>query len=500
MSSDNSRISQQELEQYLWGAAVLLRGDVDPGEYKNIIFPLMFFKRISDVYDEEFEEALKESDEDLEYAKFAENHRFIVPDDAHWKDVREITTSVGKAIQKAMRAVEKANPDKLEGIFGDGNWTNKDRLNDKTLIDLLEHFSSLDLTIKNVPQDQFGNAYEYLIKKFADDSGHTAAEFYTNRTVVRLMALIMDPKSGESIYDPTCGSGGMLLNSLLLAKERGEEYRNIKLYGQEINLITSAIARMNMFIHDVGDFHIIRGDTLENPAFIKSDRVQQFDMVIANPPYSIKKWNQNAWTKDPWNRNIYGTPPQGCADYAFFQHIICSMKEDTGRCAILWPHGILFRDSEQSMRAKLIEEDYVDCVIGLGPNLFYNSPMEACVIICRKIKSEERKGKILFINGFEDFIQEKQQAFLSDENLQTLFDLYTNYENVSRKSYVATAKEVKENDYNLNVPLYVEKYNLGEVKEPLEVLIQEWTESSQRIKEANKEIFSILSEVGLNDQ
>lgn len=460
----------------------------------------MFFKRISDVYDEEFEEALRESDGDLEYAQFAENHRFIVPDGSHWKDVREITTDVGKAIQNAMREIEKANPDKLEGIFGDGNWTNKDRLNDKTLIDLLEHFSSLNLTIKNVPQDQFGNAYEYLIKKFADDSGHTAAEFYTNRTVVRLMALIMDPKSGESIYDPTCGSGGMLLNSLLLVKERGEEYRNIKLYGQEINLITSAIARMNMFIHDVGDFHIIRGDTLENPAFIKNDRVQQFDMVIANPPYSIKKWNQSGWTKDPWGRNIYGTPPQSCADYAFFQHIICSMKEDTGRCAILWPHGILFRDSEQSMRAKLIEDDYVDCVIGLGPNLFYNSPMEACIVICRKSKPAERKGKILFINGFEDVIQEKQQAFLSDKNIQILFDLYKNYENVSRKSYVATINEVKENDYNLNVPLYVEKYDLGEVKEPLEMLIQEWTESSRRIKQANEEIFSILSEVGLNDQ
>lgn len=500
MSSDNLHVNQQELEQYLWGAATLLRGGVDPGEYKNIIFPLMFFKRISDVYDEEFEEALRESDGDLEYAQFAENHRFIVPDGSHWKDVREITTNVGKAIQDAMREIEKANPDKLEGIFGDGNWTNKDRLNDKTLIDLLEHFSNLKLTIKNVPQDQFGNAYEYLIKKFADDSGHTAAEFYTNRTVVRLMALIMDPKTEESIYDPTCGSGGMLLNSLLLAKERGEEYRNIKLYGQEINLITSAIARMNMFIHDVGDFHIIRGDTLENPAFIKNDRVQQFDMVIANPPYSIKKWNQSGWTKDPWGRNIYGTPPQGCADYAFFQHIICSMKEDTGRCAILWPHGILFRDSEQSMRAKLIEDDYVDCVIGLGPNLFYNSPMEACIVICRKSKPAERKGKILFINGFEDVIQEKQQAFLSDENIQTLFDLYKNYENVSRKSYVATINEVKENDYNLNVPLYVEKYDLGEVKEPLKVLLHEWTESSQRIKEANEEIFSILSEVGLNDQ
>ncbi|WP_235270843.1 HsdM family class I SAM-dependent methyltransferase [Methanosarcina mazei] len=398
-----------------------------------------------------------------------------------------------------MREIEKANPDKLEGIFGDGNWTNKDRLNDKTLIDLLEHFSSLNLTIKNVPQDQFGNAYEYLIKKFADDSGHTAAEFYTNRTVVRLMALIMDPNSGESIYDPTCGSGGMLLNSLLLVKERDEEYRNIKLYGQEINLITSAIARMNMFIHDVGDFHIIRGDTLENPAFIKNDRVQQFDMVIANPPYSIKKWNQGGWTKDPWGRNIYGTPPQGCADYAFFQHIICSMKEDTGRCAILWPHGILFRDSEQGMRAKLIEDDYVDCVIALGKNLFYNSVMEACIVICRKNKPVERKEQILFINGFEEVVQDKQQAFLSDENIQTLFDLYTKNESVPRKSYVSSLEEVRNNNYSLNVPLYVQKYDLGEIKEPINELIQKWNEGSQNIKKSTEEIFSILKGVGFNE-
>lgn len=291
----NSGISQRELENYLWGAANLLRGAIDPGEYKNIIFPLMFFKRISDVYDEEFEIALSESDGDLEYASFSENHRFQIPDGAHWKEIRTITSNVGKSIKDAMVRIENANMNKLSGIFGDTNWTNKERLSDKNLIDLIEHFSTINLSVKNIPQDEFGNAYEYLIKKFADDSGHTAAEFYTNRTVVRLMALICDPKSGETIYDPTCGSGGMLLNALLLAKEKGEEYRNIKLYGQEINLITSAIARMNMFIHGIEDFEIVRGDTLSNPAFIENDRVMQFDVVMANPPYSVSKWNREAW-------------------------------------------------------------------------------------------------------------------------------------------------------------------------------------------------------------
>lgn len=282
-------ITEQELEAYLWQAANLLRGVIDASEYKSIIFPLMFFKRISDAYDEEYEDALKESKGDEEYAAFPEQHEFIVPEGCHWKDVRQVTKDVGRAIKNAMEGIEKANPDKLMGIFGDSNWTNKERLSDSTLINLIEHFSSKNLSIKNVPQDEFGTAYEFLIKKFADDSGHTAAEFYTNRTVVRLMALIMDPKPGESIYDPTCGSGGMLLNSALLVKEKGQEYRGLKLYGQEINLITSGIARMNMFIHGFSEFHIVRGDTLKHPAFIENDKLKKFNIVIANPPYSISK-------------------------------------------------------------------------------------------------------------------------------------------------------------------------------------------------------------------
>ena len=488
-------ISQQQLEQYLWGAATLLRGVIDPGEYKSIIFPLMFFKRISDVYDEEYQEALEESGGEKDYAEFKENHRFQIPTGSHWNDVRTVSQDVGRAIKTAMSEIEKANPDRLAGIFGDSNWTNKNRLSDKILIDLIEHFSSINLSLKNVPQDEFGTSYEYLIKQFADDSGHTAAEFYTNRTVVRLMSLIVDPKPEESIYDPTCGSGGMLLNAALLVKERGQEYRNISLYGQEINLITSAIARMNMFLHGFEDFHVVRGDTLSYPAFTEDDRVKQFDIVIANPPYSIKQWDRNSWQHDPWNRNIYGTPPQGCADYAFFQHIISSLKEDTGRCAILWPHGVLFRDAELSMRKQLIESDIVDCVIGLGANLFYNSVMESCVVVCSKNKPDERKGKVLFINGLEQVIEEKQMSFLSDENIKTLFGLYNGYEDVHRLSHVATLDEIRDKDYSLNVPMYVEKYDLGEIEESIQELIQQWNESSSDVKQHTTELFSTLKEV-----
>ena len=244
-----------------------------PAIINNIYSLCLFFKRICDVYDEEFEQALKESNGDLDYASFEENHRFQVPKGSHWNDVREQTVNVGIAIQKSLREIEKANPDTLYGIFGDASWTNKDRLSDETLVNLIEHFSQHKLNIANVPDDQLGNAYEYLIKQFADDSGHTAAEFYTNRTVVRLMTLIMDPQPGESVYDPTCGSGGLLLNCALQLKEAGKEYRTLKLYGQEINLLTSAIARMNMFLHGIEEFQIVRGNTLSNPAFLQNDEL-----------------------------------------------------------------------------------------------------------------------------------------------------------------------------------------------------------------------------------
>lgn len=297
-------MTQQELEKYLWGAATTLRGTIDAGDYKQYIFPLMFFKRICDVYDEEFENALAESDGDLEYAAFAENHHFQVPKGAHWNDVRETTTNIGLALQNAMRAIEKANPDTLEGIFGDASWTNKERLSDAMLTNLIEHYSEQTLNLKNVPDDKLGNAYEYLIKEFADDSGHTAAEFYTNRTVVKLMTMIMAPQPGESVYDPTCGSGGLLLNCALHLKDEGKEYRTLKLYGQEINLLTSAIARMNMFMHGIEEFDIVRGNTLSNPGLLENDELKKFNVILANPPYSIKSWDRKAFESDPYDRKI----------------------------------------------------------------------------------------------------------------------------------------------------------------------------------------------------
>jgi type I restriction enzyme M protein len=488
-------MTQQRLEKYLWGAAVYLRGNIDAGDYKQFIFPLLFFKRICDVYDEEFETALAEGDGDLEYASFEENHRFQIPDGVHWNNVRETTVNVGIAIQGAMRAIEKANPETLYGIFGDASWTNKERLSDATLINLMEHYSQQKLNIETVPDDQLGNGYEYLIKQFADDSGHTAAEFYTNRTVVKLMTLIMNPQPGESVYDPTCGSGGLLLNCALQLKQEGKEYRTLKLFGQEINLITSAIARMNMFLHGIEEFSIVRGDTLAQPAFIQHDELKQFNVILANPPYSIKTWDRKSFETDPYGRNIWGTPPQGCADYAFQQHIQKSLDEKNGRCAILWPHGILFREAEGELRRKMLLSDQVEAVIGLGPNLFYNSPMEAMILICRTNKPIERKSKILFVDGVDQIIQNKGSAYLNEFQVDNLFKAYTDFTDIPHFSKVVSVDDVLLNNGNMNINFYVKKQILDDGQSFSEVF-EEWDKSNFSLTKSMTTLFNILGNNG----
>lgn len=451
-------MNQKELEDYLWGAANILRGMIDAADFKQYIFPLLFFKRISDLWDEEYKTALDESNGDLDYAFFAENHRFQIPKGCHWEDVRKKTVDVGAALQKALNEIEKANFEILHDVFGDAQWTNKRRLSDEKILDLIEHFSQMNLSVENVPHDIMGDGYEYLIKKFADDSGHTAAEFYTNRTLVRLMTLITDPKPGESVYDPTCGSGGILLNSVLYLKEQQKEFRTLKIYGQELNLITSAIARMNMFMHNIDEFLIVQGDTLDSPQILENDELKRYDVIMANPPYSVKRWSQQKWMNDPFGRNIWGTPPQGCADYAFQQHIMRSLKSETGRCVVLWPHGVLYRDAEVEMRKKMIELDLVDSVIGLGPNLFYNSTMESCLLICRMRKGENRKGKILFIDASSEVSRITAYSYLSNNNINKIFSTYSEYVEVEGFSKIISNEEVlsKQNG-NLTISRYVKK-------------------------------------------
>ncbi|WP_045116410.1 type I restriction-modification system subunit M [Plesiocystis pacifica] len=477
-------LTQDELESYLWGAATILRGLVDAGDYKQFIFPLVFYKRLSDVWDEDYAEALADYDDSEELALAQANERFVIPEGAHWNDLRKAAKNVGKAIQDAMRAIEAANPGRLEGIFGDAPWTNKNRLPDHTLKSLLEHFSGQVLSIARVPEDMLGDGYEYLVGKFADDGGSTAQEFYTNRTLVHLMAQMLKPQDGESIYDPTCGTGGMLLSALAEVRRTGGDQRTLGLYGQERNHMTASIARMNLVLHGVEDFEIKRGDTLARPRFVEGDRLRTFDVVLANPPYSIKRWNREAWGADAWGRNFLGTPPQGRADYAFFQHILKSMDPETGRCAILFPHGVLFRKAEQDLRQKLVEADLVECVLGLGPNLFFNSPMEACVVFCRSEKPAARKGRILFIDAVNEIARERAVSFLRPEHQQRIFGAYEAFGDESSFSKVATLDEVAARGHNLSIPLYVKRVVKKKKKKAAEdsgarSLSEVWTEWEQ---------------------
>lgn len=488
-------IKQQDLERYLWGAATLLRGVIDAGDYKQYIFPLLFYKRLCDVYDEEYERVLKESDGDKEYAKFEENHRFQIPKSAHWRNVRQVTTNVGTALQIALRKIERANQDKLFGIFGDASWTNKERLSDEILINLLEHFSRESLSLANVPNDELGNAYEFLIKKFADDSGHTAAEFYTNRTVVHLMTLIIEPQPGESIYDPTCGSGGLLLNCVNQLKKYGKEYRTLKLYGQELNLMTSSIARMNLFLHGIEDFQIVRGNTLSEPKFLEQDKLKTFDVILANPPYSVKRWNREAWTNDPFGRNIYGTPPQGCADYAFEQHILKSLSKKNGRSIVLWPHGVLFRDSERIFREKMLQDDVAEAVIGLGPNLFYNSPMEACLLVCRWNKPKERQGRVIFINAVKEVTRQNASSSLDESQIEKIHKAFKDFKDIPGFAKIIESKKILSDNANLNISLYVSSNDIGVEKKNIDEVAATWLLSSKNLKKETEELFSLLENV-----
>ena len=476
------KLTISKLEQYLSKAAWILKGPVDASDFKIYIFPLLFFKRISDVYDEEFGLALEESEGDIEYASLPEFHRFEIPNECHWKNVRETTVNVGLAIEKALRGIEQANQELLYGIFGDAQWSNKNKLSDRLLIDLIEHFSQYTLSNSLVDPDILGNAYEYLIKHFADLTNKKAGEFYTPRSVVHLLGLILDPHEGESIYDPACGTGGMLLECVDHLVGANEDYRTLKLYGQEKNLTSSSIARMNMFLHGIEDFQIARGDTLRNPAFFIADGLKTFDCVIANPPFSLKEWGAENWTNDPYGRNIAGVPPKGNGDMAWVQHMIKSMNK-TGRMTVVLPHGTLFRKgAEGKIRKALLEQDLLEAVIGLGPNIFYGTQLAACIMVFKQNKEEGKKEKVLFIDASDQVRVGRAQNYLEPEHVNQIFDWYSDFEDVENYVKVASKLDLEENDFNLNIPLYVEKIiedNLPTVTEALTDLKEAWEKSLQ---------------------
>lgn len=490
-------ISLSQLETHLWESANILRGPVDAADFKTYIFPLLFFKRICDVWDDEYQDIADEMG-DTELAMFPESHRFQVPDGCHWRDVRETPVNVGTALQRSLREIEKANPDTLYGVFGDAQWTNKDRLTDALLKDLVEHFSQLPLGNKHVASDLLGDAYEYLIKKFADATNKKAGEFYTPRSVVRLMVDMLDPREGDTIYDPACGTGGMLLAALQHVHEKHGDTKLLwgKLYGQEKNLTTSAIARMNLFLHGVEDFQIVRGDTLRNPAFFEGDRLATFDCVIANPPFSLEKWGEEVWLNDPFGRNFAGMPPSSSGDFAWVQHMVKSMAEVTGRMAVVLPQGALFRKgTEGDIRRKLLEMDLIEGVIGLAPNLFYGTGLAASILVLRKRKPVNRKGKVMIADASSLFKKGRAQNYLEPEHVTEILSWFQGFNDVQDRARIVSTDEIKAEDWTLNISRYVLP-PLNEDIPPLPQAIEDFKIALERCREAENRLDKLMSEGG----
>jgi type I restriction enzyme M protein len=488
--------TSQKLFSHLFEACNILRGPINQDEYKSYVTPILFFKRISDVYDEETQEALETSGGDEEFASFAENHRFIIPENCHWNDVREKTHNIGSAIINAMTGIERANPKTLSGVFSsfdDANWADKSKLSDERLKDLVEHMSKIKVGNKNYSDDVMGDSYEYLIKKFADMSKKNAGEFYTPRSIVKLLINFIKPQDGDTVYDGAMGTGGMLIEAIRHMKHTQSSYG--KIYGQEKNLATSAIGRMNLFLHGARDFNVVQGDTLRNPGFLKRGSLQTFDCVIANPPFSLKNWGAEAFSSDIYGRNIWGCPSDSCADFAWLQHMVSSMDPKKGRCAIILPQGVLFHGGKDGeMRQKLVESDKLEAIVTFVSGVFYSTGVSACALILNNNKPAEHKNKICLIDASNIYTPKRAQNIMTDDDIQQVCDLYADYKDVIEKCKIVTLDDIKAKDYTLSVNSYIEKKQ-QETIDPT-VVKKEFLEALSAVTTAEDKLKQLLVEGG----
>ena len=500
-----SKITKQQLQSYLWESANILRGKIDSGDFKHYILGLLFYKRLSDVFDEEYEKLKEKVGEELANDENLYADVFFIPDGCHWNDILSTSTNTGEKINDVFDKVTKANTPRLDGILNKIDFADKDKLSDEAVNSLVNHFNTHKLGNELISGDMLGDAYEYLIAQFADDAGKKGGEFYTPHKIVELIVDILQPEENESIYDPACGSGGMLVTSAQYLKSKGNNDKRIFLYGQEGVYATYILAKMNMILHGYNDAKIERGDTFGDPRHLENGALKKFDMVLANPPWNLDDWMHTTQTvngkkkkveiEDPFNRLVFGRPPASSGDWAWIQHMYASLK-DNGRIGVVMDNGVLFRgSSEGKIRKAFVEEDLIDTVIGLPANLFANTGSPGCILILNKKKPAERKGKILFIDASKDYLEGKAQNHLRDEDVDKTLNTYLKYETVERYCSVCELEEIEENDFNLNISRYVDTTE-PEVPVIIEDVMVE-LESLEIEREKNNQKLSVyLKELG----
>ena len=458
-------IDLNTLKSHLWGSANILRGSVDAVDHKNYIFGMFFLKRLSDVFDEEQEKLKKEKHVDL---SDPDNYSFYIPRIAHWSYLKTLTQDLGTELNKANAALEEANPEMLENVLSTVDYNDKDRLPDAILSALIAHFSKISLGNSNLENpDMLGDAYEYLIAQFADDAGKKGGGFYTPKEVVTLLVEILDPQERMRICDPACGSGDMLVQSVHHLGEIGQNPKNISLFGQDRNIGTWAICKMNMLLHGLYGARLEKGDTLRNPKLVgEQGKLMEFDIVIANPPFSLKNWGYEEAQNDPQRRFRFGIPPKGYGDYAFVQHMIATLNFK-GRAGLVLPHGVLFRGgAEGKIRKGILEEDLLEAVIGLPNNLFFGAGIPVCLFILNKGKPKDHKGKVFFLYGANDYLEGKNQNKLRKEDIEKITTAYREYKTIDRYCRTVSLDEIRANDYNLNITRYID---ITEGEEPIDI-------------------------------
>lgn len=462
VSNGPSQLTQRQLESALWAAANALRGPVDPGDFKSFVFPVMFFKWVSDSWDANHAEALADFGDDLTDEIEATYQPFVIPKGCHFDDVMDTASNVGSKLGKTLLRIQEANPGKLDGVFGDVNWSNTERLPESALTALLDAFDKLTLNRSSIDGDMLGAAYEYLLREFAEASGKKAGEFFTPRHVVHLLVRLLDPQPGDSVCDPACGSAGMLVETVNAVNAAGGDARTLSLYGQEYNLTTAAMAKMNLYLHGLENFQIVRGDTFREPKLKDATgKLRKHNVVIANPPFSLQNWGADFWARDPYGRAFGGeVPPAKNGDYAWIQHMVSTMDDVDGRVGVVMPHGVLFRGGKEAViREQLIRSNLLEAVIGLPNNLFYSTSIPVCLLIFRAKKDAARTDKVLFVDAKARFTSGKNQNTMSDDDIDVITTAYQAGVDIDGSDGLSLRlvdlAEIETNSFDLNIGRYI---------------------------------------------